>query len=267
MMNNAIETRHEGDLVIRTFYDDSGIGDPREVDNLSVIVAKHRHYDLGDREPDSTEEAALNRGGWKLLRRYLRTCRKALAACKIGMYDHSGITIYPVDDDGNGHYAFDAAGWDSGIVGFAYITLDRWRNLMGDTDPHEIVDSTRQLGMRADFPVREECVWKALHDEIREYDTYLRGDVYGYVITRKHDPTCDDDDCSHDEVIDSCQGFLGHEYFEEEVKAAIKAAAGADNIGHCDVCGAPHDNGSQLDHCAECGNCFAHCACKAEGEA
>ena len=34
------------------------------------------------------------------------------------------------------------------------------------------------------------------------------------------------------------------------------------NIGHCYECGAPHDNGSRFDRCAECGNCFDHCVCE-----
>ncbi len=39
------------------------------------------------------------------------------------------------------------------------------------------------------------------------------------------------------------------------------------DIGQGDECGAPHDNGSRLDHCAECGNCFDHCACETVHEA
>ena len=34
------------------------------------------------------------------------------------------------------------------------------------------------------------------------------------------------------------------------------------DIGQCDDCGAPHDNGSRFEHCAECGNCFDHCMCE-----
>jgi hypothetical protein len=33
------------------------------------------------------------------------------------------------------------------------------------------------------------------------------------------------------------------------------------DMGACDECGAPHENGSQIDHCAVCGNCWTHCAC------
>ena len=32
-------------------------------------------------------------------------------------------------------------------------------------------------------------------------------------------------------------------------------------IGTCDYCGKQHANGSNLDHCAECGQCFDHCEC------
>ena len=39
------------------------------------------------------------------------------------------------------------------------------------------------------------------------------------------------------------------------------------DIGQCDACGAPHDNGSRLDHCAEYGNCVDHWACEAVREA
>jgi hypothetical protein len=38
-------------------------------------------------------------------------------------------------------------------------------------------------------------------------------------------------------------------------------AAGCE-CGHCDVCDEPHDNGSGIDHCGECGNCYDHCSCK-----
>lgn len=29
--------------------------------------------------------------------------------------------------------------------------------------------------------------------------------------------------------------------------------------GECDTCGSGYDPGSQLDHCADCGNCWSHC--------
>lgn len=34
-----------------------------------------------------------------------------------------------------------------------------------------------------------------------------------------------------------------------------------EEIGFCDTCDEPHENGSSLDHCRECGNCWEHCEC------
>ena len=38
------------------------------------------------------------------------------------------------------------------------------------------------------------------------------------------------------------------------------------DIGRCYECGVLHDNGSRLDHCAICGNCFDHCVCETDRE-
>ena len=40
----------------------------------------------------------------------------------------------------------------------------------------------------------------------------------------------------------------------------------AENIGACDTCDRPYDNGSRLDHCGDCGNCYDHCACDCDHE-
>ncbi|HMM80505.1 MAG TPA: hypothetical protein PKC65_10830 [Pyrinomonadaceae bacterium] len=45
----------------------------------------------------------------------------------VGMYDHSGYTFY----EGTGPHAFDSPGWDSGQVGFLYVTKDRLRKETG----------------------------------------------------------------------------------------------------------------------------------------
>ena len=60
------------------------------------------------------------------------------------------------------------------------------------------------------------------------------------VLEKMEFPSFDLDDNSHE--------FLDSSYSWEEVE------------GECDTCGASYDPGSQLDHCANCGNCWAHCA-------
>ena len=34
-----------------------------------------------------------------------------------------------------------------------------------------------------------------------------------------------------------------------------------EEMGSCDVCDEPHENGNAIDHCAVCGNCWLHCSC------
>jgi hypothetical protein len=112
----------------------------------------------------------------------------------INLYDHSGLTIstsnsYPYNDR-----------WDSCIVGFIYVTKKK---------------------------LLEECIgmveetWKEQADrymegEMETYDQYLRGDVYGYKLTKT---VIEQEICPHcgeiireyeDEVEDdSCWGFYG----------------------------------------------------------
>jgi hypothetical protein len=203
-VQDAVEQFTVGDLVVRVVYDEDGeAGNPREGDNLAEIVCDHRRYTIGDRKPNPDEVNAIERGGWKLLKRWLEL-HGAIAFTKIGMYDHSGITIYPVGLESRGAHIFDSAGWDSGIVGFAYITRKRWAELMGDT------------------PIAAENADEHLEGEIKNLDTYLRGEVYGYTVTRPH-AECGDWKCPHSEVLDSCWGYLGDpDYVATEARSSAE---------------------------------------------
>ena len=103
-------------------------------------------------------------------------------------YDHSGLSIstgcgYPYDDK-----------WDSGVIGFIYITEER---------------------LQAEFAGDKEKATTALEAEIKEVDSWLTGQVYGFVITGT-----DTDGNEYD--IDSCWGFYGDsKYCLEEAKSIV----------------------------------------------
>lgn len=75
--------------------------------------------------------------------------------------------------------------WDSGQVGYIWAVPD---------DNYSEQDLTQ-----------------ILQQEVVEYDQYLTGDVYGYTI--------EDED---GKVVDSCYGFYGREYCEEEARAMLE---------------------------------------------
>jgi len=103
------------------------------------------------------------------------------------LYDHSGITMST-----SGF----SCPWDSGQVGWIYCTMERARQEWSGTD-----DEVR---------VRAKSY---LYGEVEEYDQFLTGDVWGYVIK-------DEDD----EEVDSCWGFYGLDYCREAAKEAVPSA-------------------------------------------
>jgi hypothetical protein len=98
------------------------------------------------------------------------------------LYDHSGITMSTTPF---------SCQWDSGQVGWIYVTKAEIRKEFGKKW------TTKKIQ-------------EILRAEVEEYDRYLTGDVYGYIIT--------DDETG--EEIDSCWGFYGEEAANE---AAIHA--------------------------------------------
>lgn len=189
-MNTLAESEQlDNGLRLEIHYDDCGEhANPRECDQLGTMVCAHRRYTLGDEQVDSIRS---DFSGWRQIGRYLSLTRNAAAILPLGLHDHSGISMYV----GSGPALGDSGGWDSGQVGFIYTTHERVTELCGD-DPkyHE-----------------REWLEEQLRNEVKEYDLYLTGQVYGYRLI------------AEDGVdVDSCWGFLGDEYVKQEAKGAAE---------------------------------------------
>lgn len=183
--------------------------DPRSWSNLCTMVCWHRHYKLGDNHsfegPDEfMQHLYLDVIGkhwcddhesddWQDVYKELQKTDLVLIK-QINLYDHSGITIstssgYPYNDR-----------WDSCCVGFIYVTKKTIFKECGGITEENWKD-------RAD---------KYLEGEVETYDQYLRGDVYGYALTKK---VIHQEKCPHcgevireyedEEEVDSCWGFYG----------------------------------------------------------
>ena len=177
------ETTAFGDYRIRVMQD-SDAESPRDWDNLGTMVYWHRNYILGDvdgnREYESVESFLEEIGDAIVLPLYI--------------YDHSGITMNTTGF---------SCPWDSGQVGFIYVTLE---------------DVRKEYGWKRITKDRRARIEGYLRNEVNTFDMYLRGEVYGFNIVRE-------DEDGEEVDIDSCWGFYGYDdpYMTEDViKGAIQ---------------------------------------------
>lgn len=169
---------------------------PRSWDNLGVMVCWHRRYKLGDQQP--TQEP----------HEWFKEVPDDSVVLPLYLMDHSGISI------STGSFGDP---WDSGQIGWIFATPEAIRNNFSITD------------ITADVVTRvEEC----LKSEVKVYDLFLTGDVWGYTVESVKD--CES--CGHeivgDEVNDSCWGFFGDdldftgmkEHIDPKLHADLEAA-------------------------------------------
>jgi len=133
-----------------------------EQDNLTKMVCFHKRYDLGDEHEYNQNDY----DSWEELKESIEENEDVLLIKPLYLYDHSGLTVSTKPF---------SCPWDSGQIGWVYITQEQ-ADLMGTS--------------KEDFE-------RILLNEVEEYDKFLRGEVYGYIITE------------NGEEVDSCGGFIG----------------------------------------------------------
>jgi len=152
-------------------YDDSDHS-PRENDNISTMACWHTRYNLGDKQISSLNESEI-----------IEAYPDIIAILPLYLYDHSGLTINTTGF---------SCRWDSGQVGWAFITKDR-AEYMGVSE------------------WSKDKLLEAIRAEVKEYDQYLRGEVYGFTVSEPSG-----------KVMESVGGF----YSLEDAEAEAKAVAG-----------------------------------------
>jgi hypothetical protein len=159
---------------LRIVQDDSPMN-PRQWDNMGTMICFHRRYTLGD----DHEFAVDDYSGWNELREgILKKFGKDSEILPLYLYDHSGITMNTTGF---------SCPWDSGQVGFIVASANDIRDTYG----------VKRLTAKQ----RRKAIDR-LQCEVKTYDEYLTGEVYGYVLEN-----------DEGEEEDSCYGFFGRDPF------------------------------------------------------
>ena len=182
---------------------DSDAFDPRkEFDNACTMCCDHGRYTLGDKDGHDKARAAIRaskdyRESWEdefdfhhgpdLFKAILRCID--ITTLPLYLYDHSGITMRTSPF---------SCRWDSGQVGFAFMTRDDVLYNYG--------------GKRLTQAVRDKA-FDLIRAEVAVYDQYLTGDVWGYVVENEAG-----------EQVESCWGFYGIDSAREEGESAFRSA-------------------------------------------
>ena len=187
-MDYTVDEKRIKNFLIEIFPDDNP-DDPREWDNLGKMICFHGRYSLGD-DHDYDSEVCTS---WDEMEYDIIKREKAVSIFPLFLYDHSGITM---------NTSGFSCPWDSGQVGFIVA-------------PRETV--LREMGWKRITKQRREQIEKILLAEVKTYDQYLTGDVYGFVVSK-----VDEED--NKEHYDSCWGFYGEEYCMEEAESIVEYA-------------------------------------------
>ena len=178
-------------------------------DNLAVMSCTHPNYNLGDTEPDLSPEKITAILMWQDGEKdaAIDYCQANISYPEYGREDQEirawfkdqdrifALPLYLYDHGGISISASRICTWDSSAVGYIYLTAKRARDEM-------------QWKLLTKGRIKK--IYEYLNNEISTYDQYLTGDVYGYII--------EDQDC---EIIESCWGFFGSDYCQEEADRAV----------------------------------------------
>jgi len=175
-MSDVVKTINLKDGNVLEIYQDDYARSPRIDDEgiIGIMAAFHKCYDLKDKDIPFNSEMFE---GWDEMKDYITGTLKSMVCLPLYMYDHSRITINTTGF---------SCSWDSGQIGFIYTTAKR----LGDLGVNQENDESWE-----DYLAR---ITSYLVSEVKTFDDYVTGKVYGFIIKN-----------ADDKEIDSCWGFYG----------------------------------------------------------
>ena len=180
MMNDVVSTVEYRGMHI-DIYQDPDPEDPREWGSDDEMICFHRKYNIGDKHNyldvrDMLISKCLEKGveyavdDEPTMDELIKSFSEHYLWLPIYMYEHSGITINTTGF---------SCSWDSGQIGIICISKDKVKELYAVDEIDNIV---------------EENIYGLLKADVENYDQYITGDVYGYMVR---------------EIGQGCWGFYG----------------------------------------------------------
>jgi len=165
---------------------------PREdFDNLGKMICFHNRYSLGDKHDYNSNDYS----GWDEQLKVISKNEDVCVILPLYLYDHSGITIKTTPF---------GCPYDSGQVGWIFVSKEKVRN------EYNVKRINKKL---------KERITEYLIGEVKTYDQYLTGDIYGYEISKI---TKCDLGHEHTEELDSCWGFFGESECMKEAEGIVE---------------------------------------------
>ena len=171
--NDPIETETYRGFTIDILPDEDPPNPRRDYDPFGTMVCFHRDYDLGDKGHGYNEGDYT---GWAGLHDAIAADHPGAVILPLALLDHSGITMTV---GARGAFVMDAAGWDSGQVGWIFATREQVHETFGDET------------------LTVERIREVLVGEVEQYARYLEGAGIVYRVTAPNGVT-----------IEGCSGFF-----------------------------------------------------------
>jgi len=191
MMSYVVRQAENEHFILKIVQDDDARSPRQDFDNLGTMVCFHHRYNLGDSHSYSDPRHFLESLAMELaeleeevleemsMDELMDTIEEHVVMLPLYLYDHSGITMRTSPF---------SCPWDSGQVGYIYVPVK------------DLEKEGLTLQQAEDI----------LEAEVKTYDQYLTGDIYGYIL-----------ETHEGEHIDSCWGFYGLDHILSELKGEL----------------------------------------------
>lgn len=163
---------------------------PRDWENLCKLVGNHHRYHIGDEDLDMSMED---------MKAYILERDDVLHIEPVYMYDHGGIALSTSPF---------RCPWDSGQVGYIYVTYSRYAEITGMSIEAIKKDMTNVI---------KRCRYY-MSSELEAYQQYINGEVYAYVTSKD----------GH--MVDSGAGYFGTDWIANGLNDAVRGAIDEDII-------------------------------------